>query len=230
MGRVERDLRRMRVDKTKSKPRPTAVAAEVSFPSQALAIREAAPGIFSIKLMDTDYCAAAVQGLRNIDSWNAARVSAPQRDSKSAVRQQFRSASILGAKGRNQLYFDFERKVRTIIQPLILKFWEFEVYGCDGTQLVRYRTGDRYVPHKDSCEDPSDRACSSRYFTVLCYLNDDFEGGRTSFPGLEYTAVPAPGRALIFPSNYLHAAMPVVAGEKFVIVTWLYGPALVRWI
>jgi predicted 2-oxoglutarate/Fe(II)-dependent dioxygenase YbiX len=97
---------------------------------------------------------------------------------------------------------------------------------CQGTQLVRYKPGGHYVPHTDAGADEF----ANRYFTVLCYLNQDFEGGKTSFPSLNYAATPRAGKALIFPATYLHCAEPVVRGEKLILLSWVCGPVPIRWV
>jgi predicted 2-oxoglutarate/Fe(II)-dependent dioxygenase YbiX len=61
-------------------------------------------------------------------------------------------------------------------------------------------------------------------------LNDDFTGGRTLFPTLNYATTPAAGQAIIFPSNYLHGSEPVSRGKKFVLVSWIDGPVPIKWI
>ncbi|MGA8311890.1 MAG: 2OG-Fe(II) oxygenase, partial [Terriglobales bacterium] len=96
----------------------------------------------------------------------------------------------------------------------------------EGTEIVRYSPGGHYVPHKDANE----LELANRYFTVLCYLNDSFEEGKTSFTSLNFTAAPAAGKTLVFPSRYLHCAEPVTRGEKFVFITWLCGPPPIKWI
>lgn len=145
-------------------------------------------------------------------------------------RPEVRSAWILDSENQQHLYLDFENKVRTVIQSLILKLWGVKLYSCDGTQLIRYKPGDRYLPHKDSSEDATEISFASRYFTILCYLNDSFLGGTTTFPTLGYTAMPVSGKALIFPSHYWHSAVSVAGGEKFVLLTWVCGPVPLRWI
>jgi len=196
----------------------------------SLACEQEAGGIFSTQLYDVAECAAILREVKSARSWHSARVSLADGDSNGVVVPTARSALILNSKRRQRLYFDFEDRVRTIVVPLIVRRWGVKLCGCDGTQLIRYKAGGLYVPHKDSSEDPSEVAFASRYFTVLCYLNSNFEGGRTSFPGLNYTATPAPGRTLVFPSQYVHSAVPVSQGEKFVLLTWLCGPIPLRWI
>jgi predicted 2-oxoglutarate/Fe(II)-dependent dioxygenase YbiX len=97
--------------------------------------------------------------------------------------------------------------------------------GLSGTHAVRYQPGDYYAPHTDTGADLLDR-----YFTVLCYLNDDFEGGETRFPQIGYSVAPRRGKAVVFPATYLHQAGRVTSGEKYVIVSWLAGRPPIKWI
>ncbi len=119
----------------------------------------------------------------------------------------------------------FDEKIRTIVKPVINEFWGVQLKDYSGTQAVRYRPGGRYSAHQDAAMDLEDR-----YFTVICYLNHDFQGGQTSFPYLSYAAVPKTGKAIVFPSKYFHCGEPLIAGVKYVIVSWIMGPVPVRWI
>jgi hypothetical protein len=62
----------------------------------------------------------------------------------------------------------------------------------------------------------------------VCYLNDDFAGGGTEFTDLDYTVTPMPGKSIVFPARYLHRALPVLAGEKYVAVSWVIRPLPLR--
>jgi predicted 2-oxoglutarate/Fe(II)-dependent dioxygenase YbiX len=136
-----------------------------------------------------------------------------------------RRARILQPQFAEKIYDDFDRRMDQIVKPLIKRVWKANLEEHAGTQFIRYLPNGHYEPHKDSGLDLNDR-----YFTVLCYLNDDFDGGYTSFPYLDYCAVPKAGKAIIFPSRYMHCAEPVLRGEKFVALTWVMGPAPLDWI
>ena len=124
------------------------------------------------------------------------------------------------------IHDDFERKIAQIVRPALRRIWGWDLADCQGTQLVRYRSGGHYLPHKDADDD----GYASRYFTVLCYLNENFQGGKTRFPSLGYSAIPVTGRALIFPARFMHCAEPVLSGEKLIFLAWLSGPIPLRWI
>jgi hypothetical protein len=196
----------------------------------SLASPQEAPGIFSAQFYGPGRCDAILRQVRRAKPWHAARVSLEDGNPDGVVLPATRSAFILGSKEKRPLFTDFEQKVRSIVSPLIRELWGVNLTSCDGTQLIRYKPGGLYVPHKDSSDEPGEISFSSRYFTVLCYLNSNFEGGKTDFPSLGYAATPHTGKALIFPSNYTHSAVPVSAGEKFVLISWLCGPVPLRWI
>ena len=109
--------------------------------------------------------------------------------------------------------------------PLVNQHWQVNLANHSGTHILKYGPADHYVPHLDTGPGFEDR-----YFSVVCYLNDDFSGGLTSFPGLDYAATPETGKAIVFPSNYLHCSEPVISGEKIVMVSWINGPTPVKWI
>ncbi|NND43679.1 MAG: hypothetical protein HKN58_00035 [Xanthomonadales bacterium] len=93
-------------------------------------------------------------------------------------------------------------------------------------QLLRYEPGGRYAMHADSeilLNQP--RAWFKnidRDISLLIYLNDDFDGGTLEFTKFNYIFRPRVGDLVFFPSDhrYLHEAMPVTRGLRWVIVSW----------
>ena len=70
---------------------------------------------------------------------------------------------------------------------LILLYQAFRperpVYS-DTAQLVRWHEGLELTPHVDNMEpDGRPNNTCHRSFASICYLNDDYEGGETYFPG-----------------------------------------------
>ncbi len=188
---------------------------------------EEAPGVFRAPLFSPRTCRRIVQEAKSLGGWRGAQVSI-ETDEKafgSFTRHDIRSARILAWKHTDSLCRGFEARLDREVRPLIRRLWGADLPDHDGTQLIRYPVGGHYLPHQDAGPD-----FPHRYFTVVCYLNDDFEGGHTWFPSLKYSAVPRCGSWLLFPAHYSHCAQPVVRGEKFVIVSWMEGPAQIRWI
>jgi len=185
--------------------------------------RQEAHGVFSVQLYDKIACRSIVERARRVSAWSLAAIGS---ETIAVVDPGIRSASSLDPKRTAAIHVDFECKVSETVLPLLRQIWQCDVARCEGTQLLRYGLGGHYLPHRDG----DDSGYSSRYFTVVCYLNEDFDGGKTRFPSLGYCATPFIGRALIFPSRFTHCAEPVLSGEKFVFLTWLCGPVPIRWI
>jgi predicted 2-oxoglutarate/Fe(II)-dependent dioxygenase YbiX len=188
---------------------------------------EEAKGVLALTLYDTRSTSSAVKCLKRSNGWTAAEIRKTngRGDYYSVTKREYRSASILELPKARSVYQSFERKIETRIKPLINRVWRLNLTEHDGTQIVRYRRGGHYVAHADAGLD-----LAVRYFTVICYLNDDYAGGQTHFPSLNHTTVPQRGKAIIFPSEYMHSAEPVTRGEKYILVTWILGPVPVSWI
>lgn len=107
-------------------------------------------------------------------------------------------------------------------------------------QVVKYTEGGFFVPHFDPCEgdenfcERMNKGAGHRRYTVLIYLNDDFEGGETEFPVLGIKVKPEKGKAIIFKSvdddgNIIpaskHGGNPVTHGEKWICNKWIHFKA-----
>lgn len=86
-------------------------------------------------------------------------------------------------------------------------------------EIVHYPQGGKFTPHSDANSLKPYRALS-----IVFYLNEGYQGGRTGFPELDYACTPKTGRVLVFPSQLLHGGEPVLAGEKYIIVLWAFYP------
>lgn len=94
--------------------------------------------------------------------------------------------------------------------------------------IVRYRKGEEFKPHYDRV--PSPHPNGQRQFTVLLYLRAPEKGGETFFPVLDAKVVPQQGKLVVWSNmmkdgaldkESLHTSLPVEAGEKWVLVTWV---------
>lgn len=82
-------------------------------------------------------------------------------------------------------------------------------------RFYRYELGQRFEWHYDGAfERPSGERSK---LTFMIYLNDDFEGGETSFENV--TIVPRQGMALFFVHQIRHKGQPVTRGRKYVLRT-----------
>lgn len=118
-----------------------------------------------------------------------------------------------------------------ISATLGLPLQHFEV-----SQVLHYAPGQEFKPHHDYF-DPSSEGYQEeiakrgqRVATLLIYLNDEFEGGKTQFPSLGFSYRGETGDAIAFFSVgrdgqpdplTLHAGLPPVSGEKWIFSQWV---------
>ena len=189
--------------------------------------KEESQGVVSLWLYEPAECEVIVESLQKLEGWNAALIrEADEGGSYNIVaKPDVRSASTLISPALERIYEEFEMKLDLLVKPLIQKLWRLDLRTHSGTHLLKYEAEDHYRPHQDS-----GLGFEGRYFSLVCYLNDDFAGGRTLFPTLNYAAIPQAGKAILFPSTYLHGSEPIISGRKFVIVSWIEGPVPIKWI
>lgn len=183
-------------------------------------------GVFSVQLYDSAACNSIIKYAEDAGDWSAAEIGEEDTgEYQSAVRPEYRVAQTFSPPCRSKVQREFDRKVDNLIRPLVKQVWRADLNEHSGTHIVRYSPGGFYVTHADAGLDVNDR-----YFTVLCYLNEDFQGGQTIFPLLDFSITPQKGSAVIFPATYLHRGEPVVVGQKYILVSWLTGEDPIQFI
>ena len=80
-------------------------------------------------------------------------------------------------------------------------------------RFYRYQRGHQFKGHYD--ESYVRNAQEASYFTFMVYLNDNFQGGDTTFRGLRIQ--PRQGMALIFLHSLYHEGSEVTQGVKYVL-------------
>lgn len=190
-------------------------------------LTEEAHGVFALTLYDSATCSSIVKRLRALRSWQGAEVreGSEAEGYQSGSRPDVRLARVLAPARAPGIIRDFHARMNRVIKPLIEQIWGVKLTGHSGTQIIRYGPGGDYEAHADAGHD-----LQYRYFTVLCYLNDDYEGGSTRFPSLNHATAPRCGKVILFPSLYFHCAEPVIKGEKYVLLSWVNGPLRIEWI
>lgn len=118
-------------------------------------------------------------------------------------------------------------KYREVMLDVSQEFGKYPVPGSWKTncyrepiQVLKYETAEYYNWHHDQAS--ADVYEKNRTFSVVLYLKNADEGGRTIFPHRAYR--PKAGQALIFPSNWCfpHRCEPIAAGTKIAAVTWYH--------
>ena len=188
---------------------------------------EEVAGIVSLALFSQEECKQFISEAEKCNQWELAKVHGGHHDGdvQWVSDIETRNAYVMGLSALPATSLRFDRKIQECILPLIAEKWRVHLQSHAGAQIIRYTTGGHYVAHIDSGADLDDRQ-----FSVVCYLNEDLEGGATSFPTINYAAIPKSGKAIIFPSEYLHQAEPVMSGRKYAIVTWIVGAVPTSWI
>ncbi len=109
---------------------------------------------------------------------------------------------------------------------------------CHGepSSVLHYEVGQQYHTHFDyfnpdfPAHVPHLKKGGQRIKTFLIYLNEDFEGGETSFPNLDWKYKGKAGEAILFDNvtskgeiieNSLHAGLAPTRGEKWIFSKWL---------
>lgn len=98
--------------------------------------------------------------------------------------------------------------------------YDIEVIEDEGFALLKYAKGAEYRGHVDHSSK------NGRVFSIVAFVNDDFDGGELNFPLFNLSVKPKAGMALCFPSNfpYFHYANPVGSSNdndtKYSLVTW----------
>lgn len=103
------------------------------------------------------------------------------------------------------------------------------------TNVLHYTPGQEYRPHYDFI-DPGVahfarelQTVGQRTVTFLIYLNDEYEGGATTFPRLDWSFKGKTGDALAFwnltegkpDARTLHAGTPTTQGVKWLFSKWV---------
>ena len=92
--------------------------------------------------------------------------------------------------------------------------------------VIRYTPGEEYRPHFDALPG----LANQRAWTAICYLNDGYEGGETSFPELGISVRGEAGDVLVFTNvdsagrpdpRMRHAGEAVRTGVKWIATRWI---------
>jgi hypothetical protein len=108
-------------------------------------------------------------------------------------------------------------------------------------QILHYNVGEQITPHFDFIDaQAADYARQiqekgQRMITFLLYLNDEYEGGETTFPELGIVHRGTKGNGLYFINAHpdlkpdrrmLHTGSPPVSGEKWIVTQFIVSKTL----
>lgn len=109
-----------------------------------------------------------------------------------------------------------------------------DVRAGEPLQVLSYAPGQQYHEHNDAL--PGVAPNQQRVLTFLVYLNEDYDGGETSFPALGLNVRGKTGDGLLFRNashdgapdpRAIHAGMPVTRGTKHLASRWIRAAPLI---
>jgi len=113
--------------------------------------------------------------------------------------------------------FDLAARIWERFEPFAVKeFGNSTAIGLNEMfRFYRYEPGQYFKKHIDGSyvRGIGEASC----FTFMIYLNDDFEGGETTFEN--HTIKPKKGTALIFHHPIKHAGEAILSGVKYALRT-----------
>lgn len=164
----------------------------------------------------------------------------------SSVADVLQSATVVDPATGRQVAHPIRTSDGAVVGPtrenLVIAAINRRLARASGTRLeqgeplavLRYAPGQQYRLHSDAIAGTPNQ----RIKTVLVYLNDSFEGGRTVFPDVGVAVTPRAGDAIVF-SNTLpdgrpdsrarHAGEPVTRGVKWLATRWIRQDAIDPW-
>lgn len=131
-------------------------------------------------------------------------------------------------RGENELVERVEARIAALVG--------LPVNRGEPLQMLHYGPGGEYKAHQDFF-DPADPGTAvltavggQRIATLVIYLNEVEEGGETAFPEIGFSVKAIKGSAVYFEyvnaagqldTRCLHAGMPVIRGDKWIMTKWL---------
>ena len=117
---------------------------------------------------------------------------------------------------------------REVLDQYKFDVWESKYFPTNQLAMEQFRIKCYNNDGKDQFDthvDVGNYLSARRYLAFLYYLNDDFEGGETSFvPGIPVT--PKKGSVVVFPPFWMfpHQGSPVTSGpsKKYIMSTYLH--------
>jgi predicted 2-oxoglutarate/Fe(II)-dependent dioxygenase YbiX len=114
------------------------------------------------------------------------------------------------------------RMARRVL-PEIHKAFFYTVTKCEEFKIVCYRAEDKgyFRAHRDNY---SPQTLHRRFAMTLNLNSDEYEGGELCFPEYgPHRYKPATGEAVVFSCSLVHEALDVTRGERYVLISFLYG-------
>lgn len=162
-------------------------------------------------------------------SWGSAYVRSGD---EVKIEESSRNTQILVVQHTNEILTNYASPIDCFNTNLSNLFFENfspiendykAIYAADtrsheAYSILKYGIGQNFVNHVD------DHFQGPRRISHVHYLNDNYEGGEIEFPRFGIKYKPKANQSIFFPSGYVynHSVHPVVSGERYAIVSWLF--------
>jgi prolyl 4-hydroxylase len=176
------------------------------------AFAELAPAIAAARAFSPEEAAILRAIAEETPGWAPAVINAD-----GAVDAAIRTAEVLHANANPRLTGIAHQRLLAITSERASAMAPGGTLG--ELQFVRYAPGGGYIDHRDTPLTGG----TTRVLSLVCYLNDDFSGGATTFAASALRIQPQSGLVIAFAPHLLHAAEPVIAGTKMVITAWYHA-------
>ena len=132
----------------------------------------------------------------------------------------------------NRIVSSYDKSIKNLINSihhkvlsLVQKFYNEDVLYLEFSNLVYWGKGMELVPHADNfwIDNPKKpHNYSHRVYSSILYLNDNFKGGETYFPGHNYSIKPKSGTLTFYTSGakHVHGVKKVISGTRYTLGTW----------
>jgi len=187
----------------------------------AARVQDMAPALLVPRVLDADYCRWLITQFHERGSDEGGTHSFEGGRPVHAVDRSFKSRRDHHVKDPD-LHEGLTRRVGGCIVPEVHKAFCYRITRAEEFKITCYRTaeGGHFSAHRDNLAPQT----AHRRFALTINLNDDFEGGELRFPEYgRHLYRPPPGEAIVFSCSLLHEALPVTAGDRYVLVAFLYG-------
>jgi len=131
--------------------------------------------------------------------------------------------------------------VQFLVQARMSLTCRYPMQHFEAPMVLHYDVGEQITPHFDFIDAQAAdyaeqiREVGQRMITFLLYLNDDYEGGETTFPELGIVHRGSAGNGLYFINAYpdlkpdrrmLHIGSPPARGEKWIVTQFIVSKRL----
>jgi predicted 2-oxoglutarate/Fe(II)-dependent dioxygenase YbiX len=172
------------------------------------------------RVLPVELCAELVAGFPR---WNPAPSPMPSADGVGLEVVPERKARLDAEIGDADLEQEVIASISRRVLPEVQKAFCYQATRFERLKLVCYpgEQGGHFAAHRDNTAPQT----AHRRFALTLDLNrGDYRGGELVFP--EYgSAVYAPSRggAVVFSGSLAHAVQPVSQGERYTLISFMYG-------